>query len=64
MKKTITIYVADQGVWGADRPHAVFFKSIKDRNAFVKATDYTRSAGTIKVTEEEYDEYERYWDIR
>lgn len=60
---TVTLYVATQKVWGADRPRYRYFETIKERNAFVRDTDYTDKAGTVKITPEQYAQFKAhgYW---
>lgn len=60
----ITLYKAEQGVWGADKPASIYFQSIKDRNEYVKTHDYASKAGSVKVSETELDEMKRYNDVR
>lgn len=62
MSKTITLYVASQKVWGADYPINFYFETIQERNAFVKRTDYSAKAGTVKLTPTQYDDWKKYGD--
>lgn len=57
---TITLYVATKKVWGADWLMHYYFETIKERNAFVRDTDYTDKAGTVKITAEQYDQWKQY----
>lgn len=65
MKKTYTLYVAAQKVWGSDSFMYHYFESIKDRNAFVRSTDYTDIGGTVKLNEVQYEQFKQFgtWDI-
>lgn len=60
MKKnngTITLYAATQKVWGATHPRMHYFESIKERNEFVRDHDYADIAGTVKVTERQFQQW-------
>lgn len=63
MKKTYTVYAATQKVWGGDfRFH--YFETMKERNAFVRNTDYSDIAGTVKLNEAQYAQFKEFghWD--
>ena len=64
MKKTYTLYVATQKVWGADHPRFHYFETIQERNAFVRDNDYTDKAGTVKLNETQYAQWKEFgvWD--
>ena len=62
MKKTYTLYVATQKIWGADFPRRHYFETIKERNAFVRSTDYTETAGTVKLNETQYAQFKQFGD--
>ena len=63
-KTTITLYAATQKVWGATNPRYVYFETIQERNAFVKANDYTDKAGTVKLNATQYAQWKQHgeWD--
>lgn len=65
MKKTYTLYAAAQKVWGSDSLRHHYFDTIKERNAFVRNTDYTDAAGTVKLSEAQYAQFKKFgvWDI-
>ena len=62
MKKTYTLYAATQKVWGANYPRYCYFESIKERNAFVRNTDYTETAGTVRLNETQYKQFKQFGD--
>ena len=62
MKNTHTLYVATQKVWGADYPYYYYFATIKERNAFVRDNDYTDKAGTVKLSETQYAQFQQFGD--
>lgn len=64
MKNTYTLYVANQKVWGSDSLMYHYFETIKDRNAFVRSTDYASVGGTVKLNETQYYQFKQYgsWD--
>ena len=64
MKKTITLYAARQNVWGSTYHRTVYFETIKERNAFVRDNDYTEKAGTVKITDTQYEQFKACgeWD--
>lgn len=62
MKKTYTLYAATQKAWGADFPRYHYFKNIKERNDFVRNTDYSEIGGTVKLNETQYAQFEQFGD--
>ena len=58
-----TLYVAKTKRWGSDLWDYHYFETIKERNAYVKAHDYTDNGGTVKMTEEEYAKHLRFEKI-
>ena len=62
MKKTYTLYAATQKVWGAYFPRYRYFGTIKERNAFVRNTDYADAAGTVKLNETQYAQFKQFGD--
>ena len=62
MKKhhNITLYAATQKVWGADHPRFIYFDTMRERNTFVQTTDYADIAGTVHLTEEQYQQWKRF----
>lgn len=52
--KTRTLYAAKK-YYGGDGPILVYFETIKERNAYIKANDYVNIAGTVKLTENEFN---------
>lgn len=58
--KKITLYAATQKVWGADHPRFRYFETIQQRNAFVRENDYTEKAGTVKITEAQYEQWKQF----
>ena len=61
-KPIITLYVATQKVLGSDYPKRHLFETIKDRNAFVRSTDYADIAGTVKLTPSQYEQWKTFGD--
>lgn len=59
-----TLYVAKTAVWGSTFPKSVYFETRKERDDYVRTTDYTDKAGTIKITDEQYDEWNRFGEFR
>lgn len=58
-----TLYVAKTKVWGSDNWNYTYFETIKERNAYVKAHDYTDIGGTVKLTERQYKWYQKYGEV-
>ena len=61
MKKTTkTLYTAYQKVWGADYSEPHYFETIKERNAYVRNTDYTDTGAPVKLTDRQYQQWKEY----
>lgn len=54
MTKRFKLWVAEYRAWGADKPYHRYFSTKYDRDYWVNHNNYTKKAGTILVTPEEY----------